>query len=52
MLMQQVADYSANLITAKTKRERMLIKSDIDVTLAEMQDCYADYLCATRTVAM
>ena len=52
MLMAQVAAYSAELLTAKTKRQRLLLESDISVTIAEIEDCYSEYLCETRTVAM
>ena len=43
MLMRQIADYSAKIITAKTKRERKLLQSDIDVATAELEDCYRDF---------
>ena len=52
MLMAQVAAYSAELLTAKSKRQRKLIESDISVTIAEIEDCYKDYICETRTVAI
>ena len=52
MLMSQVAAYSAELLTAKTKRQRLLLESDISVILAEIDDCYRDFLCETQTVVM
>ena len=52
MLMRQIADYSAAMMTAKTKRERKLLQSDIDVATAELEDCYRDFLIETRTAAM
>lgn len=52
MLMRQIADYSAAMMTAKTKRERKLLQSDIDVATAELEDCYRDFLTETRTAAM
>lgn len=52
MLMKKIADYSADLLKASSKRERLLIESNISVTLAEIDDCFADFLCETMTEEM
>lgn len=52
MLMHQIADCNSALLTAKNKRQRRLIESDIAVILAEIEDCYTDYLCEVYTSAL